>query len=131
MEAFETNTTNKTVKSIIISLYFSIQFNVPFKIVSVHMRRANHSMERKRENPEKNHLTPPQAELGLSHLCPVSAGLSPAFEKWSGHEKLKTFYECRMHVLGKSTRARGDIPSLPSPYNSAIHLPIEPFSTGD
>ena len=25
---------------------------------------------RKRENPEENHLTHPQAELGLSHMCP-------------------------------------------------------------
>ena len=26
---------------------------------------------RKRENPEKNHMTHPQAELGLSHIWPV------------------------------------------------------------
>ena len=48
-------------------IYFLIQFYVPFKIISCHMRRANQSVGRKRENPEKNHLTHPQAELGLSH----------------------------------------------------------------
>ena len=31
---------------------------------------------RKRENPEKNHLAHPQAELGLSHMWPVR-GLNP------------------------------------------------------
>ena len=46
------------------------QFNVPFKIISVHMRRANQWVGRKRENPEKNHLAHPQAELGLPHMWP-------------------------------------------------------------
>ena len=32
------------------------------------------------------------------------SGPSPAFEKWSGHEISKTFYECRRHELGESTR---------------------------
>ena len=50
---------------------FLIQFYVPFKIISAHMRRVNQYKEgRKRENPEKNHLTHPQAELGLSHMWP-------------------------------------------------------------
>ena len=30
-------------------------------------------------------------------------GPSSAFEKWSGHETLNTFYECRRHELGEST----------------------------
>ena len=51
-------------------IFFLIQFNVPFKIISAHMRRANQSVGRKRETPEKNHLTHPQAELGLSHMWP-------------------------------------------------------------
>ena len=50
--------------------FFLIQFYVPFKIISAHMRRANQWVGRKRENPEKNHLTHPQAELGLSHMWP-------------------------------------------------------------
>ena len=47
-----------------------IQFNVPFKIISAHMRRANQQVGRKRENREKKHLAHPQAELGLSHMWP-------------------------------------------------------------
>ena len=50
--------------------FFFIQFNVPFKIFSAHMRRAIQYVGRKLENPEKNHLTPPQPELGLSHMWP-------------------------------------------------------------
>ena len=52
--------------------FFLIQFYVPFKIISAHMRRTHQSVGgRKRENPEKNHLAHPQAELGLSHMWPV------------------------------------------------------------
>ena len=42
--------------------FFWIQFNIRFKTVSAHMRRANQQVGRKWENPEKNHLTHPQAE---------------------------------------------------------------------
>ena len=55
---------------------FFTQFYVPFKIISAHMRRANQYVGQKRENPKKNHLAHPQAELGLSHMCPVR-GLNP------------------------------------------------------
>ena len=44
-------------------------FSSLFKKISVCMRRANRYVERKRENPEKKHLTRPQAELGLYHMC--------------------------------------------------------------
>ena len=37
-------------------------------------------------------------------------GPSSAFEKWSGLEISKTFYECRRHEVGESTR--GGIPPL-------------------
>ena len=37
-------------------LLFLIQFYVHFKIISAHMRGANQSVVRKRENPEKKHL---------------------------------------------------------------------------
>ena len=39
-----------------------------------------------------------------------TSGPSSAFEKWSGHETSNTFYECRRHELGESTR--GGIPPL-------------------
>ena len=49
-----------------------IQFYVPFKIISAHMRRANQYVGRKLDNPEKKkHLTHTEAELGLSYMCPV------------------------------------------------------------
>ena len=50
-------------------VYFFIQLNVPFKIISAHMRQANQWVGRKRENPEKNHLVHRQAELDLSHVA--------------------------------------------------------------
>ena len=53
----------KTGKTGLFIYFFLIQFNVPLKIISAHMGR-------KRENPEKNHLAHPQAELGLSHMWP-------------------------------------------------------------
>ena len=65
-------------KNSVIFIYFSlclIQVYVPFKIISAHMRRADQYVGRKRENPEKNHLAHPQAELGLSHVA--RAGLEP------------------------------------------------------
>ena len=34
----------------------------------------------------------------------ILSGPSSAFEKWSGHEISETFYECRRHELGESTR---------------------------
>ena len=46
--------------------------------------------------------------VGQSQRPP--SGPSSAFEKWSGHEISKTFYECRRHELGESTR--GGIPPL-------------------
>ena len=45
-------------------ILFFIQFYVPFKIISAHMRRVNKLEGRKRENSEKTHLAHPQAELG-------------------------------------------------------------------
>ena len=55
--------------------FFFIQLYVIFKVISAHMRWAKSVGERKRENPEKNHLAHPQAELGLSHVA--SARLEP------------------------------------------------------
>ena len=39
---------------------------------------------RKRENPEKNHLAHPQAELGLSHMWPEGfrGHHSASFDRW-------------------------------------------------
>ena len=54
----------------VLTLFFWIQFNVPFKFISAHMRRANQKVGRKRVDPEKNHLAHPQAELCLSHMWP-------------------------------------------------------------
>ena len=54
-------------------LFFFIQFNVPFKIFSAHMRRGQSVGGAKTGEPrenEKNNLTHPQAELGLSHMWP-------------------------------------------------------------
>ena len=48
-----------------------IQFNVPFKFISAHMRRANQKVGRKRVNPEKNHLAHPH----VSHVA--RAALEP------------------------------------------------------
>ena len=48
--------------------FFFVQFNVPFKIISLILRRANQKVGRKREYPGKNHLTHAQVELDLSHL---------------------------------------------------------------
>ena len=48
--------------------FILIQFNVPFKIISAHMKLANQYVVRKRENPKKKHLAHPQAELGLSQM---------------------------------------------------------------
>ena len=53
-----------------IFFFFLIQFYVPFKTISCHIRRASQYVGRKRENPEKKHLAQPQAELGLSHMWP-------------------------------------------------------------
>ena len=54
--------------------FFLIQFNVPFQdFFSSYdgpISRGGGGGGRKRENPEKKHLTHPQAELGLSHMWP-------------------------------------------------------------
>ena len=47
-------------------LFFWIQFNVPFKIISLIETRWGETGV-----PQENHLTHPQAELGLSHMWPV------------------------------------------------------------
>ena len=39
-------------------------------------------MGRKRENPEKNHLTHPQAELGLSHMWPERGSNPHQTQRW-------------------------------------------------
>ena len=62
--------------------YFLIQFYVPFKIIAAHMRRANPYLWRKRENPEKNHLAHPQAELGLSHMWPERGSNPHQTQQW-------------------------------------------------
>ena len=46
---------NKNYDLTCINTFFFIQFNVPFKFISAHMRRANQKVGRKRVNPEKNH----------------------------------------------------------------------------
>ena len=50
--------------------FFLIQFNVPFKIFFTH---RDEPIDRWGETgvPRENHLTHPQAELGLSHMWPV------------------------------------------------------------
>ena len=48
--------------------FFFVQFNVPFKIISLISRRANQKVGRKWEYPGKNHLIHAQVELDLSHL---------------------------------------------------------------
>ena len=52
------------------SFFFLIQFNVPFKIISLISRQP---IGRWGETgvPRENHLTHPQTELGLSHMWPV------------------------------------------------------------
>ena len=51
--------------------FFLIQFNVPFKIIS--LIETSQSIDRWGQTgvPRENHLTQPQAELGLSHMWPV------------------------------------------------------------
>ena len=57
---------------------FLIQFYAPFKIISAHMRRANHAVGgRKRENPEKKPPGTPASRTWLvSHVA--RAGLEPS-----------------------------------------------------
>ena len=55
-------------------------------------------------------------------------GPSSAFEKWSGHETLKKFYECRRHKLGASTRG-GGIPPLVRGVRGIIPKKILYFRT--
>ena len=43
----------------------------PFKISSAYKSGASQEVGQKLKNPEKNHLAHPQAELDLSHMCPV------------------------------------------------------------
>ena len=50
-------------------LIFFIQFNVPFKIISLRDEPINRLG--KTGVPRENHLTHPQAELVLSHMWPV------------------------------------------------------------
>ena len=56
--------------NLVFLLLFFIQFNVPFKIISLISRRA---MGRWGATgvPRENHLTHPQAEHGSSHMWPV------------------------------------------------------------
>ena len=72
--------------------FFLIQFYIPFKIILAHMRWANQSVGRKRENPEKNHLAHPQAELGLSHIGPERV-LEPTLDTRFG--SLQWLWSCR------------------------------------
>ena len=58
------------------TIFFFIQFYVPFKIYFSSYETGQSVGGRKRENLEKNHLAHPQAELGLSHMWPVR-GLNP------------------------------------------------------
>ena len=51
-------------------LLFFIQFNVPFKIISLISRPAKLRWVETKV-PRENHLTHLQAELGLSHMWPV------------------------------------------------------------
>ena len=62
--------------------FFFVQFNVPFKIISLISRRANRKVGRKREYPGKNHLTHPQVELDLSHLWPVWGSNPNQSQRW-------------------------------------------------
>ena len=65
-----TGTTENNIPYSQAILLFLIQFCVPFKIVSAHMTGQSVGGQTW-ENSEKNHLAHPQAELGMSHVCPV------------------------------------------------------------
>ena len=52
------------------NVFFLIQLYVPFKIINSSYETGQSVCGRKWENPEKNHLAYPQAELGLSHMWP-------------------------------------------------------------
>ena len=52
------------------------------------MGRANQQVGRKRENPEKNHLTHPQAELSLSYMCAVWGSNPHQTQRWDDPEWL-------------------------------------------
>ena len=62
--------------------FFFVQFNVPFKIISLISRRANQKVGRKWEYRGKNHLTHPQVELDLSHLWPVWGSNPHQSQRW-------------------------------------------------
>ena len=62
--------------------FFFVQFNVPFKIISLISRRANQKVGAKTEYPGKNHLTHPQVELDLSHLWPVWGSNPHQSQRW-------------------------------------------------
>ena len=63
-------------------VFFFVQFNVPFKIISLISRRANQKVGWKREYPGKNHLTHPQVELDLSHLWPLWGSNPHQSQRW-------------------------------------------------
>ena len=57
----------------VLTLFF-IQFNVPFKFISAHMRRANQKVGRKPENPAKNKPGTPASRTWLVlHVARASA----------------------------------------------------------
>ena len=68
-------------ESVRLSFFFSISFFLnsvvrPFQDYFSSYETGQSVGGRKRENPEKNHLAHPQAELGLSHMWP-ERGLNP------------------------------------------------------
>ena len=52
-------------------LFFLNSVLAPFQNYFSSYETGQSVVGRKRENPEKNHLARPQAELGLSHMWPV------------------------------------------------------------
>ena len=62
-------------------IFFWIQFNVAFKIISLISRWAIGRCG-KTGVPWENHLTHPQAELGLSHMWPVRGSNLHQSQRW-------------------------------------------------
>ena len=65
------NTGKPTTSWIFIYFFFFNSVLPPFQDYFSSYETGQSVSGRKRENPEKKHLAHPQAELGLSHMCPV------------------------------------------------------------
>ena len=61
---------SRVAGQIIIIIFFLNSVLHPFQDYFSSYETGQSVGGRKREDPEKNHLAPPQAELGLSHMWP-------------------------------------------------------------